>query len=74
MVEIRLTGQSWLLELNGPGSVRLSGPGKKRVIKGASAGGLSAKIAAEQRLIAHTALKKFSLIYLQPLLSSTVIY
>ena len=37
------------------------------MIKGASAGGLSAKIAAEQKLISHTALKKFSLIYVQPL-------
>ena len=67
MVEIRLTRQSWLLELTGPGSVRLRGPGKKRVIKGASAGGLSVKIAAEQKLIALTTLKKFSLIHLQPL-------
>ena len=42
MVKIRPTGQSWLLKLTGPGSVRPGGPGKKRVIKGASAGGLSA--------------------------------
>ena len=32
------------------------------------------KIAAEQKLLSHTALKKFSLVHLQPLLSSTVIY
>ena len=67
MVEIRLTGHSLLSELTGPGSVRLGGPGKERVIKGASAGGLSAKIVAEQKLIAHTTLTKFSLIHLQPL-------
>ena len=33
-----------------------------------------AKIAAEQKLLSHTAPKKFSLVHLQPLLSSTVIY
>ena len=33
-----------------------------------------AKIAAEQKLLSHTALKVFSLVHLQPLLSSTVIY
>jgi len=41
MVEVRLTGQSWLMELTGPGSVKLGGLGKNRVIEGASAGGLS---------------------------------
>ena len=34
----------------------------------------NAKIAAEQKLLSHTAVKKFSLVHLQPLLSSTVIY
>ena len=74
MVEIRLTGQSWLLELTGPGSVRLGGLGKKRAIGLASVSGLSAKIAAEQKLLSHTALERFSLIHLPPHLSSPVIY
>ena len=77
MVEIRLTGQSWLLELTGPGSVRLGGPGKKasdkRCIRWWLIRRKIAKIAAKQKLLSHTALKKFSFTY-KPLLSSTVIY